>query len=123
MKEAEQIKIITTMKLKNPYWRSCSILCGREVEEFFKGSKNLGLLQKVAFYILAYAENTADFVFDLLKARSEERARRYLKLMMPFVKRLRKLYREVQKSKSPEKAAALIREMISICLDIGIDPF
>ena len=116
-------KIITTMKLANPHWKRCTILCGKEVEEFFKGSKNLALLQKVAFYILAYVENTVDFVFDLLEARSEERARRYLEFMKPSIERLRELYREVHKSKDAKKANALIREMISICLDIGIDPF
>ena len=111
------------MKLANPHWKRCTILCGKEVEEFFRGTKNLALLQKVAFYILAYVENTVDFVFDLLKARSDERSKKYLEFMKPSIERLRELYREVHKSKDAKKANALIRKMISICLDIGIDPF
>ena len=120
----KRFRLLTTKKLKNPYWRFNNLLNENEVNEFLKGTKDLALLQKVSFYILAHVENLTLQVLKYLRVNlKKEDADKHLEFTKPIIRKLRKIYKEIHKTNDVKKVSSLIDEMVSICLEVGIDPF
>ncbi|WP_457753937.1 hypothetical protein, partial [Thermococcus sp.] len=114
-------QIITTKLSSNPYWMYNGMLDPQEVQNFFsfmlgKATINPKTLNKIAYYILFWAENSVLTVY--LYTQSEQ----YLENHMPLLKILRQKYDEILKTDNIERKKELINQMLEKCLSYCIDP-
>jgi len=111
-------KIITT-ELSNVFYWMYNPKYFNAVFEFVSSGMNEDALDAetadmVRRYIVHYAENLTLSVYIQMKAEaSREQAAAYLKWSLPFLEKLREMYR----------SRARIWDMIRLCLDHGVDPF
>jgi len=110
-------RIITTELSNSIYWMHNGMLSRSEVLKFLERKAERNLVKKVCHYILFYAENLV-FTNVLFTAGEGEREMQdYLSVHLPLLEKLRKLYSSVDNN--PQRIA---EEMLSNCLDMGIDP-
>lgn len=118
------VKEIISVELTNCFhWQCPSIdLDYSGVMDFLEGKPDLGLLKKVARYILVYTENLvlANYVYQ--RILNPGNADKYLESMKPLLHELRRLY-ELLQGKPYDVYRPLVDEMLSLCLRYGIDPF
>ncbi len=115
----ERYLIITTELKSNPYWMYSGLLTKKEVLEFFKKKEDTRaeLLDKVAYYILCYAENV------VLAGTFLAKDLMYLQESESFLDELRDLYEKVKNTKDSKEKYKHVKKMIDTCLDHNIDPF
>ena len=119
-------KFITTEYHGNPYWQYSRLLTRDDVMRYLK-TKAMGkevkdqvFLEKIAYYILVYAENTALHTFLWIYAEDKKEAREYMENTIPALEKLRRLYRIGRETGFTDK---LVSDMLWTALDTGIDPF
>jgi len=125
LKKAEIEKILSCKLLvANPFWKYSKYLSKGEILRFLilltsqeklpsAESKNKKLLQKIANYLLLYAENMTLSGYIWAKASNED-PEEYLKYMEPILKKVR----EVARKPTLES----IREAIDSLSTVGLDP-
>ena len=123
--EREIAEIVTTGISNRPYWQYCGFIEPQEVYDFL--SRKLSdkkKLEKIAYYILFYAENVVFSVYANIKGnQSDLDALQYKEFMMPLLVELRKMYKQVQQANSVDEIYNIIDKMIAKCLSYCVDPF
>ena len=121
-------KFITTKLTNCFYWRHCPGLglTRDDVLRFLRACvKNSDLpmdfLERIAYYILLYSENTAFSAFLMTLAHDgKDAAKEYMDYIMPCLEELRRLYHT---GRSRGFTTMLVRKMLTTCMDYSIDPF
>jgi len=114
---------ISTFLAANPYWRSNNMLSKEEVLRFLDGKADEKLLDRIAYYILFYAENICFSAYLHVKAaEGKQRAVEYMQQHKNFLEKLRLMKKTVNGLKKEAKYK-MIHKMINLCLEYAIDPF
>ena len=123
--EREITEIVTTSISNRPYWQYCGFIEAQEVINFLeKKLRDKKKLEKIAYYILFYAENVVFSVYVNIKGnQSDLDAQQYKQFMMPLLKKLREFYKEVQQTEDIDTIYSIIDRMISLSLRYCVDPF
>ena len=120
----EVVKEIISVELTNCFHWHCPNIdldCG-EVADFLEGKRDPSLLERIARYILVYAENLVLSNYVYQRALNPNSADKYLESMKPFLQELRRLYGLLDENHC-DSHRVLVDEMLSLCLRHGIDPF
>ncbi len=120
----EVVKEVISIELTNCFhWRCPNTgIDYSDVMEFLEGSRDLGLLKKIARYILVYTENLVLSTYMYMKMQNPRAANEYLDTMKLVLHKLRNLYQLLQR-KPHDIYHELVEQMLHTCLDNGIDPF
>lgn len=123
--EREVDEIITTGLSNRFYWRFCGFVDAVDVFEFLdRKLRDKKKLEKIAYYVLFFAENVVFSVYVNIKGNVDEaEAYRYKLSMMPVLKKLREHYNRVKRTEDVDEIYNIINKMISLCLNHGMDPF
>ena len=103
----------------NPYWRHSGLLSSSEIKKFMDRTENVLTLVRIARYIVIWAENMVFTAWLMIRmVEGEEEAESYAESMIPFLEKLREMYKEVEKSARRE----IVEKMIEECIRVGLDP-
>ena len=121
--EVETKEFITEIStpIPNAYWRHSGLLSQEEVMRFLKGESRPDEVKKVGRYLLIYTENLAfsAYLFNKANGGDPDGPKDFT---MPAIRRLRELYRYVLISQPTVPVSHNVKDMLNVCLEIGIDP-